>query len=301
MKKAALFLALMVSAAASAADVEHHRKFLLEGIYDATLPNGDAYAIVREGIKSGNSEVVYLTVAALGVVAAHQYAANSGYELQTGRGKQPQWDFSEVPGLKEFLIGHWREQHARSGYHAFGQERLEGIDPVTFLEQPPPSYAWKMVPSILCRFYPQDSEVHDLVWEIYETEATPRRTQTLAWLNDCRFKTHEADAYRMSVLVESQDEEDVFAEVGLAVRGLALSRRAEALPLMIDAWLKHPIAGPEIVAAISSYPDDQLAPHTEQLGQLVGDYPSNLASEATLRALHRLQRLAGIEERSEAR
>lgn len=299
--KTALFLALAISLGAFAADLETHRKFLLEGIYDSTLPDEVAYDIVREGIESNNPEITYLTVAALSVANTYQRFAEFGmvdWALSVaGRGMPPQRDFSRVPGIKDFLIAYWRDQHARSGYAADYDASVERRDMKSELTQPGRE-VWKATPSLLCRYFPGDSEVQDLLWEILETERATApyslRSMMLDWLNGGRFMTPEADAYRVRVIEAETEWEIAHAHASSAVKGLALSRRPEALPTIIGAAQRYRLAEPEVFAALALYPDDQLMPHVEEIKALVSrgeTYHEEFGKEATIRAMSRLRAL----------
>ncbi len=114
----------------------------------------------REGIESGDPEIVAATVAAVGWFAAYQ-----NHSQQSRVGPPPRRTFSSIPGLKAFLVSHWREQYERSGYNAFSQEVLDEVAPTaeSMTVHPSPSVVWRMFPSILCTLYPGDAEVHDLV------------------------------------------------------------------------------------------------------------------------------------------
>lgn len=298
MKKTLFVLALAATAAASFADVDRYRQFLLEGIYDSAVSNADANALVLEGIESDDPEVVYLTVAALSVVAMHQNFP----ELNTGRGKPPPRTFADVPGLRDFLIAHWREQNDTHG-RRFGDELLAETlaetngEPMTLLVEPARTSAWRSIPGMLCWFFPGDPKVHEFVWEIHalDVEANPMAwhgTHTL--LNLGRFTTPEANAYRMSELAEPRGEGELRG-VGIpdAAAGLALSHPPEALPLLIEALANHSREDidSKILDAIAGYSDDRLAAHADRLAAAMRAYRPYDPSDAARSNLMRLEAL----------
>ena len=105
MKTSALIVALAFSTAVLAGDIDRYKEFQREGVFDADVSNRDANAIVGEGIKSGDPEIVVATLGAIGWFAAYQNGSG-----QTRFGPLPRRTFSTIPGLKTFLIGHWHEQ-----------------------------------------------------------------------------------------------------------------------------------------------------------------------------------------------
>ena len=271
MMKTTTAMLLIAFAAMASAD--------LERIYDPATPDAEAFEIVRTAVESSDLAVV----AALGRVHMFENARALGAESwlmsHLDAGSVPMRDYGQVPGLKEFLIDHWRESHAASGFNA---------DYDANTNEP-----WKGVPGLLSRFYPGDPGVHALIWQIVDTDATPAvslRMMALQWLNVGRFTTHEADAYRMNVLVSETHPTRAYVNVGIAARGLALARRPEALGWMIDAWRAHPLAGNEIAVAVASYPTGQLSLHAEQLRGFVdkADW-RELGSEAVKQAMTRIE------------
>ncbi len=250
----------------------------LERIYDPVTPDAEAFEIVRTAVENSDLSVV----AALARVHMFENARGLGAESwlmsYLGTGSVPMRDYGQVPGLKEFLIKHWRESHAANGFNA---------DYDANTNEP-----WKGVPGLLSRFYPGDPDVHALIWEIVNTDATPAvslRMMALQWLNVGRFTTHEADAYRMNVLASETHPTRGYVNVGIAAQGLALTRRPEALGSMIDAWRAHPLAGNEIALAVASYPTGQLSLHAEQLRGFVDDAAwQEFGSEAVKKAMMRI-------------
>ena len=305
-RRAILFVGLVASVAAFAADVERHRQFLTDGIYDPALPNAEAYRIVREGIESDDSETAYLTVAALTLVAMVERVAEHGiddwYLAESGKGRMPRRDYSKVPGLKEFLIRYWREHHEENDYDADfdNSDRAEGHDGSIDWTQVSRSSAWRATLGVLCRFYPGDPEVHDLLWEVFDHDLTPKetlRSMMLTWLNEGGFATRKADTYRMALLESDGNSQDF--HVRNAVKGLALARRPEALPLLIEAWRNNLGHMPEIAAAIGAYPNSQLMPYVEELQNLVGGEDATWrehASESTIKIMGRLEYLWTVDE-----
>ena len=288
MKTTALIAVLAFSTAALAADIDRYTEFHQEGVFDATVSNRDANAIVREGIESGDSEIVAATVAALGWFAAYQ-----NHSQQSRVGPLPRRSFSSIPGLKAFLVSHWREQYERSGYNAFNQEVLDEVAPTaeSMTVHPSPSFVWRMIPSILCTLYPGDAEVHDLVWDIHAREADPGHwLATHRLLTIGQFTTAEANAYRMRELARPRGEAAAHVAVSLAAEGLALSRPLAALPLLVAAGVQYPVARDDILIALAAYGDEQLATHSREIAPLLN---SRIGTSPSIqRAFERLKTLA---------
>ena len=72
MKTSALIVALAFSTAVLAGDIDRYKEFQRKGVFDADVSNRDANAIVGEGIKSGDPEIVVATLGAIGWFAAYQ-------------------------------------------------------------------------------------------------------------------------------------------------------------------------------------------------------------------------------------
>ena len=103
--RAVVVVGLVASVGAFAADVDRHRQFMTDGIYDPALPNAEAYRIVREGIESDDSEAAYVTVAALTPVAMVERLAEHGIDdwclakARIGVDDQNGWPTRIYPGL----------------------------------------------------------------------------------------------------------------------------------------------------------------------------------------------------------
>ena len=157
---------------ASAQDIDRFRYFESQGVMDPGVSPSAANALVSEGIAQTDPAVVDMTIRGLGnlaMVLAHN--------LPHAFGNLPTRTFRTVPGLKEFLIRHWRVQHEKTGRNSFeiglkdvGLESLGGTmatgptaadlgleeDEIVgyfenLLDSSPP---WPMIPQILAVFWP---------------------------------------------------------------------------------------------------------------------------------------------------
>ena len=77
-----------------------------------------------------------------------------------------------------------------------------------------------MIPGILCRLYPGDAEVHDLVWDVHAKEADPGHWRTThGLLTAGQLTTVEANAYRMRELARPRGGPVADVAVSLAAEG----------------------------------------------------------------------------------
>lgn len=199
---AVLVLAVATSAAAiengllDEADYEEFRK---AGVLDPELSNLKAEKMVLRGITSGKGHIVELTLQAMSE-EANRRALGMEVVART---------FSQVPGLKEFLIGYWHDND------------WDG--------------AAAVVPTILAVHFPGDEDVHRLIWEQHAW--TGNVFWTLVVLNAGRFGTPEADALRIESL--SSDDMVVFAAGAL---GIAMSKPPEGVDALVESLKNNPLA-----------------------------------------------------------
>ena len=289
-------VALCLAGAAAADDAERYRFFLEEGVLDAAVSNETANALVREGIASDSAEIVDLTVRALGELASPRLPGPP-----SPHGPRPERTFAEVAGLKAFLIGRFRARHQGPGRNLqrIERESVEGVATVPGddlesyrkeLRRRAP--AWTLIPQVLCAFWPQDDDVHELIWAIHDTDGSPpvdQRMRTLGLLNAGGFATQRANEFRLRHLQEAAWPAD-FPTVVMAVQGLALARPAAALAPLIEAAREYPAIRGGILVAIAGYDDEQLAAHAAALREIVADGPGGpVPSAASEQAFERLK------------
>ncbi|MCY3840993.1 MAG: hypothetical protein OXH09_20510 [Gammaproteobacteria bacterium] len=127
---------------------------------------------------------------------------------------------------------------------------------------------WLIVPHILANAFPQDEDVHQLIWEMHaylEGDAA----RTLVLLNAGRFRTPEADQLRMDSLAADdgltlRHAADGIAmskpEGGLDALGSAVRRDPANAHFLIDAIVSY---GPAAIPLIRDIPLEELAPATQ--------------------------------------
>lgn len=265
-----------------------YRYFLDNGIFDPGLSNLRANALVLEGIRSQDPEIVDLTVGALG-----DYVGRVVNDLPTPYGAPPDRAFAAIPELKQFLIQYWREQHrlSRHGSHgaimrAVGLDESARIDDLTnadlgltegevsgdevleaIRERMP---AWPAVPQILCALYPGDLDVLGLLWEMEATDVSADVDVTvLGLLNVGEFSTPEANAFRTDRLALPSDGPMASVAVAFAAEGLMFSHPEEAVPQLISAGFEHPESWGEILITLAGYDDDVLRRHSSEMARLL--------------------------------
>ena len=301
---------IAVAVAETAQDVDRYRYFRDQGIFDAAVSNQTANDIVRDGITSSNEVIVNMTIKALSSLAI-----KVSFELPSPHGPIPPRSFPEVPGLKEFLIEHWKQQHEKNGYNIEQAiRRSQGmeddsdrggiaaadmdlkedsdLDPgasmATFEKRLP---AWVLIPEILCTFWPGDSDVQQLLWIFQDKDlSSNNQMRTLLLLNVGKFATPEADAFRISQLASPSGDPVASVGVMIAVAGLELAMNPpiDALPHLITAGIEHPMALLSVWVVVAGYDDNQLAPYTQELQSLLGHNVSSQSSSEVYEAYNRL-------------
>ena len=312
----AILLALGIAMSASAQDIDRFRYFQEHGVMDPQISAEAANSLVREGIASESPEIIDSTIRGLG-----NLAPVLAHDLPHAYGKLPTRTFQTVPGLKQFLIEHWRRQHANVGgstsealrnslgFHSYdgimvaspspaewGLEATdagEPVDPGDFLNElsrrvPP----WLMIPQILSVYWPGDSEVEQFLYDMKDTDrASNAALTTLDLLNTGKFTSEAANGFRISQLENPDTEVGASATVIRAAEGLALSRPAAALPALIEAGAKNPAARSAILVAVAGYDENQLELYARQIGQLVQHGIDVIPTTAESEAYDRLIRL----------
>ena len=266
-------------------------------------------ALVRD-VFQFNEVIVNMTIKALGSLAI-----KVSYELPSPHGPIPPRSFPEVPGLKEFLIEHSKQQHEKNGYNIEQAiRRSQGmeddsdrggiaaadmdlkedsdLDPgasmATFEKRLP---AWVLIPEILCTFWPGDSDVQQLLWIFQDKDlSSNNQMRTLLLLNVGKFATPEADAFRISQLASPSGDPVASVGVMIAVAGLELAMNPpiDALPHLITAGIEHPMALLSVWVVVAGYDDNQLAPYTQELQSLLGHNVSSQSSSEVYEAYNRL-------------
>ena len=145
--------------------------------------------------------------------------------------------FSQVPGLKEFLIGYW---HDNIGYDWDGTAAV--------------------APTILAVHFPGDEDVHRLIWE--QHALTGNVFGTLVVLNAGRFGTPEADALR----IESLSSDDMIVFVAGAL-GLAISKPEKGLDALIESLKSNPLAVEMLATrrAFAAYGEAAISPLQKEI------------------------------------
>ena len=316
---------LFVCATSSAQEMVNPKDVEERGVFDPDVSSEAANSMVARGISSGDPDSIDIIIRALG-----DYATLSRYDLPSDYGQLPERSFQSVPGLKEFLISHYKKAQANDGGDSMGGilqelgseslrtldlddesmeqlglndlnvESIEQLGDVTKLEwanlfvkiggQLSP---WRSVPNILCALWPSDNEVLDLIWYMNSSDLDPNaHVRTLALLNDGQFATHESNTCRLVHLSSSESGATAFATASLAAQGLALSHPPEALEPLIAAAGRHPIAQADLLIAISGYDDEQLKKHAVSIRPLLKSPTIPMLGQEQ-EARNRLQALIG--------
>ena len=116
-------------------------------------------------------------------------------------------------------------------------------------------FVWSNVPSILAALYPQDEEVHEIIWDGYDPE---NPANVLDWLNRGKFTTEKATELRVQALEIRDGLAPLYASVGLG-----LTKTNESLKALVDRLEKDPGSRAlcaHLIEAIASH-DESAIPH----------------------------------------
>ena len=329
LRVAAYLCSAFLGIAAQAQDLESFQQFAEVGVFDLELSADEANEIVRAGMVSEDPEIVELTIRAIGNLSWRPNL-DKIFGVDSAPTGLPARSFSEVEGLKQFLIGHFLEEFENSNYSddsvfldfvhgedsgelSAGLQRLgeavaEG-DPATvqsirkeIFEEVWQSYrsipAWPMIPGILCEYWPGDVDVLQIIWQIEEVDLSQQPlARTLTLLNEGRFTSPDANAFRMDKLrsaIHSPDE-NAFFDAKFAIEGLALGPEKEALPLIIEAGLRQPMVRNEALLALDRFADADLAAHGDTIQLLISTRRIEYLEDPEVAAIRRLEALFEID------
>lgn len=205
--------------------------------------------------------------------------------------------FDRIPGFKQVLLLHFRKGVEDSGGEVPLFQPPREIDPSEELEllQDPLKFkefvnnevrpAWMDIPAILAVVFPEDADVHDLIWEAHDPV---QPGATLASLDLGRYATPRATKYRRSILFSYHNDWSHFWTID-AARGLGLCQSDEAFDALLRR-LKQPydeLLGSFIVEAIVAYGPRALT-YRDLVREVAERFraTSNSDNSAALRRLH---------------
>lgn len=200
---------------------ERFLRFAHEGIADVNrVSDEEVRRVLAEGIASDDRHVVDLTVLALNLLTMQRLPALRRVQAYGS----PIRPIARTPGLKRFLIDHWRA-HVQGRDREVADMGIPRPDwygqwrPATFgkrgtdVELSPDvldefwnsttnAPKWGVIPTVLAAHWPRDPEVLDLIWECreYLSAEVPATaaSETISLLDLGEFDTPEADSFRQA-------------------------------------------------------------------------------------------------------
>lgn len=215
----------------------------IDGYYTDHYSDKELQDLVASGLISDDPHVVSATIGSLAWYAVHSFT-------QVDESGNPRFDrgLNKVPDLKENLIEVWRANKTEESYPLTEENIDESVEVRNELLVLAHEFVWSYVPPILAVLFPADDEVHELLWDGYDSE---NPATILDWLNRGRFTTERATKLRLEVLNEIDGPAPV-----LAVIGLGFTQTAEALSALVDRLQTDP--GNRVLCA---YLIDSIAEH----------------------------------------
>ena len=156
--------------------------------------------LVAKTVKNGSSNAVDRMMPRLA-----SYVSRSVREREWGRETQPLKSLREQEGLRELLIQNWQNEVDKASEQGHSVVELSRFTGKTEL---PPS--WTFIPGTLAGLYPNDPEVHEIVWQSHDSN---HPESTLWLLTIGRFNTTKATEYCIEMLfVDSKDVKSFMAD-----------------------------------------------------------------------------------------
>ena len=306
-----MFALIACISSARTSSVEQYANLRSSSIYDPNTTNESVNQLLRVGALSQDPTIFKLTLQTINNYAEHQIEEEPG-----PFGSLPNRSVSQISGLKEKLIDHWRNEHSKYGYNLseFIIKQMVGNDGTTLDlsaldgRKPRPDrleedikkivernvfeeHPWVKIPQSLCVLWPKDDAVHTLIWEIHEKDRSFGSTNLLRLLNLGEFTTLAANRYRIAQLVAYPIGSGSFADeaISLAAKGLALSHPDEAVGNLVRAGFDHIAPRQDVLITLAGYTDAQLDQYYSKLVSLLSAAErSPPLDEPYLRALNRL-------------
>ena len=154
-----------------------------EEINDPELTNEQVNEIVARGIYSDDVAEVEDTLRML-----LDYVTKVRRDMEYFTNPPLQRKLHQIPGLKNLLIRTWREYRATEKNQNGNSSQVHNEESLQ---------NWHGIPNILIVLFPNDDEVHDIVWEIHDARYPQ---DTLMRLNIGRFNNAKANSYRIQSL-----------------------------------------------------------------------------------------------------
>ena len=306
-----LSISVMCVVAAQRSEVERYEHLKSIAIFDPNVSNESVNQLLRSGLFSDDPTIVGLSLQAINGYAEHVLEDRSG-----PFGSVPNRTIDQIPGLKQELLDVWRKEHSKHGFNVseIFQNQILSKEVQTFIQNtskartPSPdhlgreiselveqrikeTHPWIEIPVTLCVFWPEDDNLHELIWEYREKDSSVDSTALLYLLNLGKFVTPEANDYRIDRLVAYPIQTSAYIDrvISLAATGLALSHPPRAIENLIQAGLDHIEPRMAVITTLAGYEDSQLDPYYNRLVSLVMGSPrSGELDESYIRALNRL-------------
>ena len=205
---------------------ERYLKFAVEGISDVqSVSNVEVWRTLRTGVESDDRRIVDLTLLALNSLTMLYVPEIRAIQANPWNSDR---EINRVPGLKRFLMNHWRAHAAGRAHEApmtdiqrpewFGPWPSEwpSDDPTTeeakdrVWETFVHGTQWRLIPNVLATHWPGDPDVASLIWEARDHHLqTVSNADPVAYavglLNMGKFDTPEANALRETMALRTEE------------------------------------------------------------------------------------------------
>ena len=270
-----------------------------EGIFDPGISDETVIAMLTEGMNHEDDKVAELTLRAL-VEYSGAVAISASVNMPDRYARRP---VHQVPTLREFLLEHFRSSQSQTNFD------LDLADLASVLEEDISSDSGISITNIkdllplpdgilqvLCQYWPNDPDVHSLIWEYQTENPSMPVSQMLSLLNNGRFNTIEANNYRISQLNAYAQESGPLGDslTTMAARGLAMGHPEKAIPALIKTGTEtdHRESREAVLITLSGYSEAQLQPYQSALALLVNVPRNSLPFNQKIQAA--LDRLSTI-------
>ena len=221
-----------------------------EGYYTEIYTDDKLQDLVAQGLADDSPVVVSATIGSLAWYAVHLIT-------QLDESGNPRFDrgLNKVPNLKSTLIEVWRKNKTEESYPLSEEDVEASIEVRNDIVVLAHDFVWSNVPSILAALYPQDEEVHEIIWDAYDPE---NPANVLDWFNRGKFTTDKATKLRLEALEITDGLAPLYAAVGLG-----FTKTNETLTALVERLEEDPGSRAlcaHLIEAIASH-DESAIPH----------------------------------------
>lgn len=234
------------------ADLETYIWLEREGIFDEKFSTEKVHALLTQGLKHEDPEIVHCSIGTIVFfVAGAESALINGLPIKVDR------RLHELPGLYDQLIELWEKGYEESNgvippFKLRGDEMDRVLNKTGCLTTVP---VWTSLAIPLAYLFPGNDKVYDIIWKVLPQTNNPG--SLLVGLFHGKFNHPKDQQYRIDLLLNPETE---LYDSRLAARSLGDFRSAEGLntlaAVLQEGKMKYGVPTVPIVEAMLKYGED---------------------------------------------